>query len=200
MLTIIIIIIYYSWVVTQWQWLFYMYTKHEIGWYWLLLYFVDPFNKNKSRATKYVAYLYQYNNTSAIQENAFLGSVRYTAKTRSDLCKEFFFSRNFFKYICAFNLISSHYFGYNVGPVAQSVYRLSCGLGGPGIESRWGWNIPTVQTGPGAHTASRKMGTGSFPGVKCGRGVLLTTHPLLGPRPWNSRAIPLPTLWATPGL
>jgi len=41
---------------------------------------------------------------------------------------------------------------------------------------------------------------GSFPGVKCGRGVLLTTHPLLVPRSWKSRAIPLPTLWATPGL
>jgi len=34
-----------------------------------------------------------------------------------------------------------------------------------------------VQTGPGAHPAYCKMGTGSFPGVKCGRGVLLTTHP-----------------------
>ena len=37
-------------------------------------------------------------------------------------------------------------------------------------------------------------------GVKCGRGVLLTTHHLLVPRSWNSRAIPLPTLRATPGL
>jgi len=37
-------------------------------------------------------------------------------------------------------------------------------------------------------------------GVKCGRGVLLTNHPLLVPRSWKSRAIPLPTLWATPGL
>ena len=37
-------------------------------------------------------------------------------------------------------------------------------------------------------------------GVKCGRGVMLTTHPLLLPRSWKSRAIPLPTLWATPGL
>ena len=44
------------------------------------------------------------------------------------------------------------------------------------------------------------MGTGSFPRVKCGRGVLLTTHPLLVPRSWKSRAVPLPTLWATPGL
>ena len=33
-----------------------------------------------------------------------------------------------------------------------------------------------VQTGPGAHPASWKIGTGSFPVVKCGRGVLLTTH------------------------
>jgi len=32
----------------------------------------------------------------------------------------------------------------------------------------------------------------SFPGVKCGRGVLLTTHPLLVPRSWKIRAIPLP--------
>ena len=48
--------------------------------------------------------------------------------------------------------------------------------------------------------ASSKMGTGSFPGVKCGRGVLLTTHPLLVPRSWKSRAIPLPTLWATSSL
>ena len=39
-----------------------------------------------------------------------------------------------------------------------------------------------------------------IPGVKCGRGVLLTTHPLLVPRSWKSRAIPLPTLWATSGL
>ena len=29
--TFIIIIIIYNWVVTRWQWLFYMYTKYEIG-------------------------------------------------------------------------------------------------------------------------------------------------------------------------
>jgi len=56
------------------------------------------------------------------------------------------------------------------------------------------------QSGSGAHPGSCKMGTRSFPGVKCGQGVLLTTHPLLVPLSWNSRAIPLPTLWATPGL
>jgi len=36
-----------------------------------------------------------------------------------------------------------------------------------------------VQTGPEAHPASC---TGSFPGVRCGRGVTLTPHPLLVPR------------------
>ena len=42
------------------------------------------------------------------------------------------------------------------------------------------------------------MGTGSLPGVKYGRGMLLTTHPLLVLQSWKSRAIPLPNLWATP--
>jgi len=53
-----------------------------------------------------------------------------------------------------------------------------------------------VQTGPGAHPASCTMGTGSFPGVKSGRGVTLTPHPLLVPWSWKSRAIPLLPLWA----
>ena len=38
-----------------------------------------------------------------------------------------------------------------------------------------------------------------FTGVKCGRGVVLTTHAPLVPRSWKSRAIPLPTIWATTG-
>ena len=72
--------------------------------------------------------------------------------------------------------------------------------GWSGIESRWGREFPSVKTGPGALSNSCTMGIGSFPGVKCGRGVLLTTHPLLVPRSWKSRAIPLPTLWATRDL
>ena len=72
--------------------------------------------------------------------------------------------------------------------------------GRSGIESWWGRDFPPVQTSPGAHPASCKMGTGSFPGAKCSWGMLLTTHPLLVPQSWKSRAIPLPTLWATPGL
>ena len=86
-----------------------------------------------------------------------------------------------------------------LGRLAQSVLWLTTGWT---VRDR----IPVVpgfspvQTGPGAHLASCTMGTGSFPGVNCGRGVLLTTHPLLVPRSWKSRGITLPTLWATPGL
>ena len=53
-----------------------------------------------------------------------------------------------------------------------------------------------VHTGSGAHPASCRMGTGSFPGVKSGRVVTLTPHPLLVPWSWKSRAIPLLPLWA----
>jgi len=85
------------------------------------------------------------------------------------------------------------------GPGSSVGVATDYGLDGPGIESRWGRDFPPVQTGPGAHPVSCTMGTGSFPGVKCGRGVLLTTHLLLAPRSCKSRAIPLPLLWATAG-
>jgi len=86
------------------------------------------------------------------------------------------------------------------GPGSSVSIATDCGLDGSGIESRWGQDFLPFQTGPGAHPASCKMDTGSFPGVKCDRGVLLTTHHLLVPRSLKSRAVPLPTLWATPGL
>jgi len=70
-------------------------------------------------------------------------------------------------------------------------------LDGPGVEVRRGARFSTpVQTGPGAHPSSCTMGTGSFPGVKSGRDVTLTTQPLLVPRSRKSIAIPLLPLWA----
>jgi hypothetical protein len=49
-----------------------------------------------------------------------------------------------------------------------------------------------VQTGPGADPASCTMGTGSFPGVKCGQAVTLTPHPL--PVPWSRKSRVIPQL------
>ena len=53
------------------------------------------------------------------------------------------------------------------------------GLDGPGTEFQCGAKFSApVQTGPGAHPASFKMGTGSFPGVKRpGRGADHPPHP-----------------------
>ena len=69
----------------------------------------------------------------------------------------------------------------------------SYGLDGPGIESRLGARFSApVQTGLGNHPASCTMGTGSFPGVKNGRGMTPTPHSLLVPWWRKSRAIPLP--------
>jgi len=70
------------------------------------------------------------------------------------------------------------------------------GLDDPG-SNPGGDDFPPVQTGPGAHPASCKIGTGSFPRVKCGQGMLLTTHPLLVPPSWKSRTMPLHTLGHT---
>jgi hypothetical protein len=50
------------------------------------------------------------------------------------------------------------------------------------IESRCGVRFSVhVQAGPGANPASYTLGTGSFLGVKSGRGMTLTPHPLLVP-------------------
>jgi len=65
------------------------------------------------------------------------------------------------------------------GPGSSVGIATDYGLDGPGSNPGGDEIFPPVQTGPGAHPASCKVCTGSFPGIKCGRGVLLTTHPLL---------------------
>jgi hypothetical protein len=84
------------------------------------------------------------------------------------------------------------------GPDSSVDIATDNGLDGPGIESRWGRNFQPVQTGPGAHPASCTMCTRSFLRVKLGRGVLLTTHPLLAPRSWKS-SYNSTSIWATTG-
>ena len=86
------------------------------------------------------------------------------------------------------------------GPRSSVGIVTDYGLDDPGSNTGGGRDFPPVQTGHGTHSVSCEMGIGSFPEVKCGRGVLLTTHPLLVTRSWKSRAIPLPTLRTTPGL
>jgi len=72
-------------------------------------------------------------------------------------------------------------------------------LDGPWIESRWGRDFPHLsRPALGAHTTSCAMRTGSFPGVKSGRGMKLTLHPFLLPWSRKSRAILLPVWTVRP--
>jgi hypothetical protein len=70
-------------------------------------------------------------------------------------------------------------------------------MDGPGIESRWGaiFSAP-VQTGLRGPPGLLYNGYRVFPGVKSGRGVTLTPHPLLMPLSRKGRAIPLLPVWA----
>ena len=119
-------------------------------------------------------------------------------KNRNDVVNQFrsFLIATVLSLCCTF----PNYYVACCGPGSSVGIATELRTGRSGIESRWRRDFPPVQTGPGAHPASCKMGTVSFLGVKCGRSVLLTTHHLLVPRSWKSRAIPLPPLWATPGL
>jgi len=72
--------------------------------------------------------------------------------------------------------------------------------GRSGIESPVGTRFSAHPDRPWGSPSLLYNGYRVSPGGRGGRGVLLTTHPLLVPRSWKSRAIPLPTLWATPGL
>jgi hypothetical protein len=68
------------------------------------------------------------------------------------------------------------------GPGQLSRYSdcLRAGRSGDRIPVGARFTVP-VQTGREAHPASCTVGTGSFPGVRCGRGVTLTPHPRLVP-------------------
>ena len=64
------------------------------------------------------------------------------------------------------------------GPGSSVGIATGYGLDGPGIESRGG---EIFRTCPDQPWGSYTVGTGSFPGVKSGRGLTLTPHPFLVP-------------------
>jgi hypothetical protein len=71
------------------------------------------------------------------------------------------------------NFKNCHWYNNTRGTGNSVGIATGYGLDGPGIESQWGARyFAHVQTGPGAHSVSCTVGTGSFPGIKWpGRGA-----------------------------
>ena len=86
------------------------------------------------------------------------------------------------------------------GPGSSVGIATDYGLDGPGSNPGGDEIFRPSRPALGPTHLPLKWVPGLSRGVECGWGVLLTTHPLLVPRSWKSRAIPLPILWATPGL
>jgi len=82
------------------------------------------------------------------------------------------------------------------GPGSSVSIVTGYGLDGPGIETRWWRSFSHLSRPALGPTQACRMGTGSFPGVKSGRGVTLTFHPHLVSWSWKNRVIPLLHLWA----
>jgi len=104
------------------------------------------------------------------QQRIFIQCVKYQTSNGLNWHKVICIS----KYYCFLFIHFVQYWHLRPGSSVGIATELRAGRSG--IESRWGRDFSPVQTGPRAHPSSCKMGTGSFPGVKCGRGVLLTTH------------------------
>jgi hypothetical protein len=88
--------------------------------------------------------------------------VKYTGTYKKEICGNYgIFNIN--------TMFQSALSSYNITLILNtpSGYRI---LVGAGLSA-------PVKPGPGTHPASCTMGTGSFPEVKCGQGVLLTTTP-----------------------
>jgi hypothetical protein len=98
----------------------------------------------------------------------------------SSTVSTFYYGFIIFNFEKGVNRLLENYDTYTVSGAgtAQSVQRLAMGWAVRRSNPGGGEIFRTVQTGPRAHLASCTIGTGSFPGVKSGRGLTLTTQPI----------------------
>jgi hypothetical protein len=90
-------------------------------------------------------------------------------------------------YLCVYVYIKQSWEEDGQGSVVS--IATGYGLDGPGIESPWGEIFRTCPDRLWGPSSLLYMGTGSFLGVKSGRGVTQTPHPLLVPWSLKGRAV-----------
>ena len=113
----------------------------------------------------------QTNDSSFYEVKIFYAMVKNRMCCTSVLYVKNFKNRRLKSYITCMYTV-----GRGPGSSVGIATELRAGRSGDRIPVGARFSAP-VQTGPGAHPASCTMGTGSFPGVKSGRGVTLTPHP-----------------------
>jgi hypothetical protein len=86
------------------------------------------------------------------------------------------------------------------GPGSLVGIATDYGLDGQGIESRWGEIFCACPNRPWGPLSLLYNGYRFFPGGKLRPERAADHSPLLVPRSWKSRVVPLPTVWATPDL
>ena len=157
-----------------------------------------PNGRNRSPELVFCAFLRDVISISYSLSDTFLLELRHTFKETVSLLVLFFPRK--IQRIHPFTVTHSATICAR-GPGSSVGIATDYGLDGPGSSPGGGTRFSARPYRPWGPPSLLYDGYPVFPaGVKCGRGVLLTTHPLLVRWSWKSRVIPLPTLWATPGL
>jgi hypothetical protein len=131
-------------------------------------------------------------NTKTIRRKYFHSSLATACEDRIEACI-YTFLMLYSCYIFVLYILCFHYATNRQDGVDGIATRY--GLEGPGIESRWGEIFRTYPHRLRGPPNLLYNGYRVFPGGKGGRGVMLTTHPLIVPRLRKRWAITPLTLW-----
>ena len=137
-------------------------------------------------------YLYQWCTVKHISDNEIYLLIKYIKSVLSIVRKRL-------SYIEDARCLKVKLIKKACGPGSSVGITTDYGLDGPGIESRWGSRFSARPERPWEQPSLLHNGYRVFPGGKVRRGRAADHSPPSSAAVMESRAIPLPTLWATTG-